>query len=129
MVEKQVSKIEKRKKPLFLRKDWHKRIKLGSTVKKNRKWRAAKGRHNKIRLGERGHSTRPKIGWGNTNELKGKVKGLEVVRIENISQLETVKKEQGILIGRVGKKKREEILSKAKEKNIVVLNKYKEKKE
>ena len=39
-----------RKKPKFFRRDWHKKIKLGSTVKKNRKWRGAKGRQNKIRL-------------------------------------------------------------------------------
>ena len=116
-----------RKKPSFFSNDWHKKIKLGSTVKKNRKWRGAKGLHNKLRLGRKGHSQRPKVGWGRENKLKDKLKGLEVVRVENVSDLNKVSKESGALIGNVGMKKRKEILAKAQEMKIVVLNKYKEK--
>ncbi len=115
----------KRSKPKFLRNDWHKKIRLGRTVKKNRKWRGAKGRHNKLRLNRKGHSQRPKIGWGAECKIKGFVGGLEVVRVETLKALESLKKGVGIIIGSVGKKKRKEIIVKANEMKIKVLNKYK----
>ena len=114
----------KRKKPKFLRKDWHKKIKLGSKSKQSRKWRAAKGRQNKIRLSRRGQATRPKIGWGNSNEMKGKLNGLTVVRVENLTQLEKMKNAEAIIIAKVGAKKRKEIITKANEMKIKILNKY-----
>jgi ribosomal protein L32E len=113
-----------RKKPTFLRNDWHKKIKLGSTVKKNRKWKGAKGRHNKLRLNRKGHSQRPKVGWGAELSEKNKIQGLEVVRIENMRELENVGKGQGIVIAKVGAKKRTELIAKAKEMKIIVLNRY-----
>jgi ribosomal protein L32E len=116
---------EARKKPKFLRKDWHKHIKLGKTVKKVRKWRAAKGRQNKIRLGVKGHQARPKVGWCADSKTKGFVKGMEAVRIENMKELEAVNKGQGVIIGSVGKKKKMELIAKANEMKITILNKYK----
>ena len=109
----------KKKKRKFLRKDWNKKIKLGKTVKKLRKWRAAKGRQNKIRLGRKGHITRPKIGFGS-------IKSENVLRIKNVQDLKKVKQGQSILIANVGKKKREEILVAAKEAKVNILNNYKE---
>jgi ribosomal protein L32E len=108
-----------RKKPKFLRKDWHKKIRLGRTVKKVRKWRAAKGRHNKIRLNRKGHSRRPKIGWGTSREE------VEAMRIMNVGELVKADKKVGVVIGAVGMKKRKEIVAKANEMKIKVLNKYK----
>lgn len=119
----------KRNKPKFLRSDWHKKIKLGKGVKKNQKWKGAKGRQNKIRLHRKGYSTRPRIGWGADSNVRGYISGLEAVRVENLKDLETAKKGQGILIANVGKKKRLEIIAKATEKKMTVLNKYKDKKE
>jgi ribosomal protein L32E len=84
--------VTQRKKPKFLRKDWHKMIKLGSTVKSKRKWRGAKGRQNKIRLERRGRSGKPKIGWGNKKEIKGKVRGTFFQYILNLKDLEKVTK-------------------------------------
>jgi ribosomal protein L32E len=112
----------KRKKPTFTRKDWHKKIKLGSTVKKKRKWRAAKGRQNKIRLGRKGHAQRPKIGWSAAKILKGLIQGKKTMRIENKKQLETVPKGTAIIIASIGKKKKQEIITAAKEKNITIIN-------
>jgi len=133
-----------RKKPNFLRKDWHKKIKLGSTVKKIRRWRAAKGRHNKVRLGVKGHLARPKIGWSTNSKTKDFIGGIEAVRIENMKELEAVKalnghdsskdystehsgepNVRGVIIGAVGKKKRTELIAKANEMKIKILNKYK----
>jgi large subunit ribosomal protein L32e len=113
-----------RRKPNFIRRDWHKKIKLGSTVKKFRKWRAAKGRDNKIRLEHKGYSQKPKIGWGNEASSRGLIDGLKVVRVENINQLSEIKKGHGIIIAKIGKKKREEIITKANEMKIKILNRY-----
>lgn len=126
MVEKTTTK---RKKPKFLRTDWHKKIRLGRGVKKNQKWHGAKGRHNKLRLGRKGRMQRPKIGWGADNKIKGFVSGIGTVRIENIAELLKVKKGFGIIIGNVGMKKRVEIIKKANEMKIKILNKYKKIKE
>jgi ribosomal protein L32E len=115
-------------KPNFVRRGWHKLIRLGSTVKKKRKWRAAKGRQNKIRLERRGQQAKPKIGWGNESGIKGKIGGMDYVRVENVKELSSVKKGQAIIIGSVGLRKRSEIISAANEKNIKILNKYKENK-
>jgi large subunit ribosomal protein L32e len=117
-----------RKKPDFVRRDWHKKIKLGKTVKKKRKWRASKGRHGKIRLNRKGYSLKPKIGWGNKNDEKGLVEGVRVERIESLNQIEKTKS-KAIIVGRIGRKKRMEILKIAKEKGIKILNKYKQKNE
>jgi len=114
----------KRKKPKFLRSDWHKKIKLGSTVKKNRKWRGAKGRQNKIRLNRKGHPQKPKIGWGASKQTKNMVKGLEAVRVETLKELKQVKKPQGIILGRVGAKKKKLLIEEAKSRDIKIINKY-----
>ncbi|MCH7850043.1 MAG: 50S ribosomal protein L32e [Nanoarchaeota archaeon] len=113
-----------RKKPTFLRSDWHKKIKLGSTVKKNRKWKGAKGRHNKIRLNRKGHSGRPRIGWGSVVKERNMIKGFNVVMVLNLKDFEGLKKTDGIIIGKVGAKKRESLISKAKELKIEILNRY-----
>jgi ribosomal protein L32E len=118
----------KRSKPKFLRTDWHKKIRLGKGVKKNLKWHGAKGRQNKLRLGRKGRMQRPKVGWGAESAARGFVDGMEVVRVENIKEVEAVSKGQGVLVANVGAKKRAEILTKAKEMKLTVLNKYRKNK-
>jgi len=113
-----------RKKPDFRRTDWHKKIRFSR--KKNLKWRAAKGRHNKIRLSRAGHPGKVKIGWGNKSELKNQVNGMDFERVENLMQIKNTKM-KAVIIGRIGKKLREEILKIAKEKGIVILNRYRSK--
>ena len=121
---KEKKSATKRNKPKFLRTDWHKKIKLGRGVKKKQKWHGAKGRQNKLRLNRKGRMQRPKVGWGAEGEVKGFVSGVEAIRVENLKGLENIKKGNGILIGKVGAKKRMDILDKAKEMKIKVLNKY-----
>ena len=112
-------KTVKRKKPKFLRTDWHKKIRLGRGVKKNQKWHGAKGRQNKLRLGRKGRMQRPKIGWGAERDVK------EIsVKIMNVKDLAGVKKGSGIVIGAVGMKKRKEIIAEANKAGVKVLNRY-----
>ena len=99
-----------------VRKDTHKFGKLGMKVKAKRKWRKAKGRHNKIRKGKRGHSSRPKIGFKMNDYVKPLV-------IENMTQLMKLTKEQeAVISGRVGGKKRIELVEKAKTLGLKVEN-------
>lgn len=123
----EVKKTTKRNKPKFLRTDWHKKIRLGRGVKKNQKWHGAKGRQNKFRLSRKGRGQRPKVGWGAGNDTKGFINGVEAVRVENMKELEAVKKGTGVIVGRIGERKRITILEKAKEMGLQVLNRYKKK--
>jgi ribosomal protein L32E len=118
----------KRKKPLFLRRDWYKKIKFGKGSRKNQKWRAAKGRQNKTRLGRKGYGKRPKVGYGENTTLKNQVNGHDPIRIETVNDMANLKSGQGILIASVGKKKKQEIIAKANEMKLVILNKYRENK-
>jgi len=113
-----------RKKPKFLRTDWHKKIRLGRGVKKNQKWHGARGRQNKFRLNRKGRGVRPRVGWGAEGSARGFVEGMEVVRVENVREVEAVAKGQGIIIAKVGAKKKKEIIAKANEMKIKILNKY-----
>jgi ribosomal protein L32E len=105
-----------RKKPVFLRRDWHKRTRF--MRKKKMKWRNVRGMDNKIRLGFKGYARRVKVGWGSK-----KKNGPLSIRVENLTELQKIKNHP-IVIGKVGKKKREEIIKKAAEMKLTILNKY-----
>lgn len=120
--------MAERKKTKFFRRDWHKRIKFGKTVKKKRKWRAAKGIHNKVRLGEKGYPSRPKIGYGKNKNTKNMLGNFKPITIYCLKDMESLKKGESIIISKVGQKKREEIIKKAEEKGIIILNKYRKNK-
>jgi large subunit ribosomal protein L32e len=116
--------VSMRKKPTFYRSSWNKMHKLGKKVKAKRKWRASKGRDSKVRLRERGYMRRPAIGWGSQKTDYGKVEGFEVVRIETLKDFEKVQKDQAVIIGKVGGKKKVELIKKAEEMKVKILNKY-----
>lgn len=114
----------KRNKPNFYRQTWHKVIRLGKTIKKKRKWRCAKGGDSKIRLQEKGRARKPNSGWCADRSEKGKLNGLIPIRVENVAQLSTIQKGQGVIVGRVGKRNKKEIIAKANEMKLTILNKY-----
>lgn len=118
--------MAERKKPKFWRKDWNKKIKLGSKRKSIRKWRRPTGLDNKNRLTRKGRAKAVNIGWGNAKKDKGKINGLVPIRVENVEQLKNVdKKVNGIIVASVGKKKKQEIIQQAEKDGIKILNKYK----
>lgn len=105
--------MEKRKKPKFLRRDW--KMKPRFWRKKKLKWRAAKGRHNKIREKKKNRPRMPKIGYGNPREIRGLVKGMNPVMVSNENDLKKIgKNDIAVISSTLGRKKRIEIAEKAK---------------
>src|SRR3989344_9341090 len=114
----------KRNKPKFFRQGWDRYIRLGRTVKKRRKWRRANGGDSKMRLKERGKAAKPTVGWGSDKKIRGMIKGVSPTRVENLTELANVPKGNGVIIGHVGKKNKMELIKKANEMGLKILNRY-----
>ncbi|MDD4250731.1 MAG: eL32 family ribosomal protein [Candidatus ainarchaeum sp.] len=112
---------EKKDHPVFRGRFGKKNIRKKS-IKKWQKWRKPRS----IDL-DRGlqHGFRPKIGYRSNKEIRDiHPSGYKEIRIENVNDLEKINiKENAIRISRtVGKRKRNEIVKKANEKGIWILN-------
>ncbi len=99
----------------FLRRTSNRYSKLGKKRKKKQIWRKPTGRDNKMREKRRGYPVVVSIGYKTKNP---KEKKLVVVR--NLKDLEKIEKSKTILLGKIGIKKKIEILKKAKEMKILV---------
>ena len=108
----------------FLRRNWDKYKRLGGK-KKKQVWRRPKGRHNKMRLYRAGYPNRPEIGMKKAKKLGGKILGMKPVLVRNINDLKKAGRGEIILIARVGKKKRNQILAEAEKLNLNVFNQEK----
>lgn len=113
-----IRKEIKSRKPKFVRQEYHKRKKLA------KKWRQPKGMHSKLRQKFKGHLKHPSPGYMSPKKTRGLDKnGLKPVIVSNLDELNYVSKNHGVIVSKsVGLKKKIEILKKAKEKGIVVLN-------
>jgi len=101
----------------FLRRISGRYPKLGKGRRKKQIWRKPKGRDNKMREKRRGYPVVVSIGYRKSKNEKQKT-----VIVRNVKKLEGVGKDNKIIIGKVGKKKRMEIAKKAKEMKIHVQN-------
>jgi len=99
----------------FLRRTSNRYSKLGKGRKKKQIWRRPTGRDNKMREKRRGYPARVSIGYKKTKKEK------EII-IQNPKELEKVNKKSIIVIGNVGKKKKIEIVKRAKELKIQLSN-------
>ena len=99
----------------FLRRTSNRYSKLGKRRKKKQVWRKPTGRDNKMREKRRGYPAVVSIGHMKKNSKKKKL-----IIIRNIKDLEKIEKNKTILLGKVGIKKKLEILKKAKEMKILV---------
>ncbi|MFQ6135803.1 MAG: 50S ribosomal protein L32e [Candidatus Hydrothermarchaeales archaeon] len=111
--------MQKKKKPKFKRQESARYKKLGD------KWRKPRGIHSKLRKGKRGKGVKPSIGYGNPERIRGvHPSGFREVLISNPSKLDDIDpKTQAVRIaGKVGKRKRGEILKKARKLKLKVLN-------
>jgi len=101
-----------------LRQDAHKVKKL------EKKWRAPRGRHSKMRFKLRSYRKQPSVGYASPRKVRGlDNKGRKETKVERIQDLEKVKQDEIIVIGAtVGTKKKVEILKRIIEKKLQVKN-------
>lgn len=104
-------------KKKFIRRDSHRHSKLGKNRKKLQKWRGAKGRDNKIRLSRKGYPRAPTIGY---KKQKSQLKKL--ILIHNLNELTSAKKDSFLILAKIGAKKKLEIIKKAQEMNMSLIN-------
>jgi len=104
-----------KKKPKFLRRRWYSYGKLGLRRKSKQKWRNPNGRDNKMREKRRGYLAVVSIGYRTDVKDRGKMKGKNPVRVENINDMKKMKQDEIAVIGNIGKKKKIEIVRYAHE--------------
>ena len=102
----------------FVRKDINKKKRISGGG-----WRKPKGITNKMRLNRKGHPSNVRPGYGSPDAERNKVAGLEIVSVYNVSDVEKIKpKNQCVVIGRVGKQKKLDIIKKAEELKLTIVN-------
>jgi len=101
----------------FLKRTWNRYSKLGKGRKKKQVWRRPKGRDNKMREKRKGYPMVVSVGY---KKKKSERKLVRVVR--NIEDLEKTEKNDMIIMGNVGKKKKIEIAKKAIKMKIPIQN-------
>ena len=109
----------RKKKPTFVRKDAHKKIRL------RKKWKRPRGLQNKLRLNFKGRGKRVRTGYRVPRKVRGLSReGLNEVIVKRAEEIKSIDaKTQGIIIAKaVGNKKRVDIIKKALESNIKILN-------
>lgn len=108
----------RKKRPRFIRQN-----KLQKGLK--RKWRKPKGIHSKMRSGIRGKAAIVQAGYSSPKQVRGFHKsGLKPVIINTMKELEKInaKTEGAVIASKTGLKKKIEIVKKASEKGIKLLN-------
>lgn len=113
-----------KRKPLFLRKDANKKIRIGR--RKKARWRKQKGGDSKIRQRMKGYRRTPSIGYGVEKKSHGLIKIEEKVLqprvVHNSSDLNKIGKDQIAIVAHTSNKNKIEIAKKAQEKGIKILN-------
>ena len=112
----------KRKKPDFIKQG-------GKNLRRlEKKWRKPRGSQSKLRKHKKDKGFLPHPGYGSPRAVKGlHPSGFEEVLIYNVKDLEKIDSEKQAcrIASTVGKKKRIEIMKKAEESKIKVLNPFK----
>lgn len=111
----------------FIRRDSHRYAKIGKGRKKLQVWRRPKGRDNKIREKRFSYPVSPIIGFKKPKSESGKIKGLSPVVVYTIKDIERAKKDSIIIIGKVGARKKIDLVKKADEMKFAIANISKEK--
>jgi len=106
----------------FVRHSWNRYSKLGKRRKKKQVWRRPTGRDNKLRERRKDRGVRVEVGYRKDNKLQGLIKGKKPVMVYNVKDLAKAGKDSIVIVGNVGKKKKLEIVKKAKEMKVQVQN-------
>ncbi len=121
MSKKLMKKVQeiKRRMPKFRRQEWFRFKRLGE------KWRRPRGKDSKMRLGKKGKPAMPSVGYRLPKSIRGlHPSGREEVLVRNLKDVERVDASKQVIriASNVGRRKREQIIARAKELGIQVLN-------
>jgi large subunit ribosomal protein L32e len=98
-------------------------LKLGSKQKSKRRWRRERGLDSKVRRMHKGRPSKVLIGFGTAKKERYLIKNKTPVLIKNLKELNKIDKGKNIIIiARIGRKKREEIIKVANENKVQILN-------
>jgi len=106
----------------FIRRNWTKVSRLGKGRKKKQVWRAPTGRHSKTREKRKGYPIKVMIGFKQKKEERNMIKNQKPIIVNNLRELEKIKKGEIAIIGKIGMKKKIEMAKIAKEKGIFFHN-------
>ncbi len=112
----------------YQRQDAMRFFKLGKNRKSIQKWRRPKGKHSKMRRFRKGYPGRPNIGERTPYKEAGRINGQVPVIVYNVKDLASLNKNNVAIIARVGAKNKIEIIKKASELNIKIVNQGSKKK-
>ncbi|MEK6888710.1 MAG: eL32 family ribosomal protein [Nanoarchaeota archaeon] len=105
----------------FVRQDTTRYSRIGRGRKKLQKWRKPRGRHNKIRRKRFSYPVQPSLGFRKMKNVRGKILGLNPVLVYNVNDLQSVGKDSIVVIAKIGAKKKIDVLKKALELKLKVL--------
>jgi large subunit ribosomal protein L32e len=107
-----------KRRPEFVMQDQHKRPDL------DRRWRKPKGMHSKMRHGVWGRPASVNVGYRGPAAVRGlHHSGLAPVLINTLKELSALDvKTQGAIIANVGGKRKTDLLTACKQKNVTVFN-------
>jgi large subunit ribosomal protein L32e len=106
----------------FLRRTWNRYAKLGKGRKKKQVWRRPTGRDNKMREKRKGYPAVVSVGYKKGEKVRGLLKDKKPIIVRNLKELGNVEKNEIIVIGNVGKKKKIEIAKKVMQMKIEIYN-------
>jgi len=107
----------------FVRRNTLKHSRLGRGRPKLQRWRAAVGRHNKIRKNRFGYTKSPRIGFKSARNESGKINGKIPLLIRTAGDFARATSENIIIIARIiGAKKKIEFIKKANDMKLPILN-------
>jgi large subunit ribosomal protein L32e len=101
----------------FLRRTSNRYSKLGKGRKKKQIWRKPTGRDNKMREKRKGYPSVVSIGY-----KKGKKEHTKIVNVNALKDLENIQKDEIVIFGKMGQKKKIEFAKLAKQKKIEISN-------
>ncbi len=109
---------KKARKPVFMRQCANKIVKLVDG------WRQPRGRHSKTRRKLASRKRHPSMGYSSPRLVRGLHRsGLKEVRVSSISDLKQIDaKTQGVVLAKLGQKKKLELIKKSLELNLTILN-------
>ena len=96
----------------FLRRNISLHFRIGKGRKKKQVWRKPKGRDNKMRESRKGRPPLVSIGYKRKKEKKN------IIMIYNLHDLGNAGKQDTVILGKVGRKRKIEILKKAMEMKV-----------